>query len=1099
MNTNKYLALASLVAVIVLTVLFNIGETTDTITQYVPSAHSQTAAVSDFNSSLIAHYTFDGNANDSAGSNNGTANGGPTYVAGKLGQAMSFDGIDDYVTANASSFPTANASRTVTGWIKSSNRSQSAVVLSYGNSSYTFYTSFGGGGGRISTAEGSLFSVAGSTNLADDVWHHFAIVHDSTGPVQRVYIDGVENITGANTYSTNNDPTAYIGNRASLNRPFSGSLDDLRVYNRALTASEVSELYNYTGGSSGGGGEEPPPPATCTSFTYSAWGTCSGGSQTRTITSSSPSGCTGGSPEALTQSCTVNPSDTTPPSVPTGLTATAISSSQINLSWNASSDNITVAGYNIYRGGTFLTNTTNTSYQNTGLTANTTYSYTVSAYDAVPNTSSQTSPVTATTQAVTSPPTSSNGCGDTSTRCVPSEYATVQACANAAVAGDTCKVSSGIYSEIITVSRDGSSGNPITFLGESGATLCGFNFTNRSHIRVIGFTIDGNAGSCTMRSGLVLLSGVNNYLEFWNNHFTDSLYNGIRVGINDHYHNSIIVGNIFSNMGVGNGSGVAVATRGNNNFISYNEVYNMHPDGFVMFGSNNRWMNNYTHNFSEASGGHADIFQTGTSLTGWNFNLIEATFQEGIGDTGDEHSAQISNGQGATYGQNGIGAMTENIFRNNIWHNVSSGTVGVNQTFDGPITYIRYYNNTTADAQVNYPTNRYHTGMTHQGSNHWYGFNNIEYKAWGSSASSNIGVYCLSRDTSCNTSAGAGFNYGMNFNLAYDPKGNVSFIAPWTTQTNALTNVNPQFVNFSADDFRIGSNSPARNSGGHLTTISQSGSNVSTISVADAGYFRGDTPTLNQYGGNLVVGDLITIGTGANADTRRIQSISGNSITLTSPVTVVQGEPVYFGDSTTPHIGALPYKASYAISPSLYYSNGVLTASVSDPSIVRHVEFYVDGIPVGVDNEAPYTFNTSQYTAGSTHTVRAVARPLFASKTLGYQTQSSITIGSDGTPPPPSICTSFTYSSWSTCSAGTQTRTVISSSPLGCSGGTPVLTQSCTTGAIPGDLDLDGVVNSVDFSLLISRWNQTYPAYDLNGDGVVNSLDFSVMAQNWTM
>jgi hypothetical protein len=48
----------------------------------------------------------------------------------------------------------------------------------------------------------------------------------------------------------------------------------------------------------------PPPPATCTSFTYSAWGTCSAqGQQTRTVVSSAPAGCTGGSP-VLTQACT---------------------------------------------------------------------------------------------------------------------------------------------------------------------------------------------------------------------------------------------------------------------------------------------------------------------------------------------------------------------------------------------------------------------------------------------------------------------------------------------------------------------------------------------------------------------------------------------------------------------------------------------------------------------------------------------------------------------------------------------------------------------------------------------------------------------------
>ena len=91
------------------------------------------------------------------------------------------------------------------------------------------------------------------------------------------------------------------------------------------------------------------------------------------------------------------PSDTTAPSVPTGLTATAVSSSQINLSWNASTDNVGVTGYRVYRGGTQIATITGTSYQNTGLTAATTYSYTVAAYDAAGNVSAQSSSVSATT------------------------------------------------------------------------------------------------------------------------------------------------------------------------------------------------------------------------------------------------------------------------------------------------------------------------------------------------------------------------------------------------------------------------------------------------------------------------------------------------------------------------------------------------------------------------------------------------------------------------------------------------------------------------------------------------------------------------------
>lgn len=89
--------------------------------------------------------------------------------------------------------------------------------------------------------------------------------------------------------------------------------------------------------------------------------------------------------------------DTTLPSTPTDLTATAISSSQIDLSWAVSTDNVGVAGYKVYRNGTQIDTTSNINYSDTGLLPSTTYTYTVSAYDAAGNNSAQSSPASATT------------------------------------------------------------------------------------------------------------------------------------------------------------------------------------------------------------------------------------------------------------------------------------------------------------------------------------------------------------------------------------------------------------------------------------------------------------------------------------------------------------------------------------------------------------------------------------------------------------------------------------------------------------------------------------------------------------------------------
>ncbi len=94
--------------------------------------------------------------------------------------------------------------------------------------------------------------------------------------------------------------------------------------------------------------------------------------------------------------------DTSAPTIPANLAATPISATQINLSWNAASDNIGVTGYAIFRDGNELTTTTNTTFNNTGLTASTTYSYLVKAYDAAGNRSASSTAVSATTLATSS-------------------------------------------------------------------------------------------------------------------------------------------------------------------------------------------------------------------------------------------------------------------------------------------------------------------------------------------------------------------------------------------------------------------------------------------------------------------------------------------------------------------------------------------------------------------------------------------------------------------------------------------------------------------------------------------------------------------------
>src|SRR6266850_2510482 len=105
----------------------------------------------------------------------------------------------------------------------------------------------------------------------------------------------------------------------------------------------------------------------------------------------------------LTQTITVSASDTTAPTIPTGLSASAITPTSATLSWNASTDNIAVTGYRAYRNGTLVASPSSTSASITGLTASTQYSFTVTAVDAANNSSALSAPLLVTTPTSTPP------------------------------------------------------------------------------------------------------------------------------------------------------------------------------------------------------------------------------------------------------------------------------------------------------------------------------------------------------------------------------------------------------------------------------------------------------------------------------------------------------------------------------------------------------------------------------------------------------------------------------------------------------------------------------------------------------------------------
>lgn len=132
-----------------------------------------------------------------------------------------------------------------------------------------------------------------------------------------------------------------------------------------------------------------------TNYTYAVASVAANG----TVSSMSPS---------LSET-TVKAADNQPPTTPANLQASAVSSSQVNLKWSASTDNTAVAGYKVFRNGTQIATTSTTSFGDATVNASTHYVYTVEAFDAAGNVSPQSSQASVTTPAGASPKVNING------------------------------------------------------------------------------------------------------------------------------------------------------------------------------------------------------------------------------------------------------------------------------------------------------------------------------------------------------------------------------------------------------------------------------------------------------------------------------------------------------------------------------------------------------------------------------------------------------------------------------------------------------------------------------------------------------------------
>jgi hypothetical protein len=214
---------------------------------------------------LVLHYAFEGNTNDSAGANQGTAFGSPTYVMGKIGQAIMLDGLDDYVAIDNFSYASQGHTEiTVSAWIRTAVEGNQ-IIVSFDRNEYWRLEINGDGGGpgeaawdvMTDTGQVDYESSGGSTTCVDDdQWHHVAGVFDN-GTVT-LYIDGnpQRSAFGGATFGTGTPRFGYVGlgsESTEFNLEprtpasyFTGAVDDVRIYDRALTDAEVAGLAGRT-------------------------------------------------------------------------------------------------------------------------------------------------------------------------------------------------------------------------------------------------------------------------------------------------------------------------------------------------------------------------------------------------------------------------------------------------------------------------------------------------------------------------------------------------------------------------------------------------------------------------------------------------------------------------------------------------------------------------------------------------------------------------------------------------------------------------------------------------------------------------------------
>jgi chitodextrinase len=291
-------------------------------------------------SGLVAAYPFEegagpGTADVSGNGHTGSIDGAAWTTSGRFGDALRFDGAGDWVTVPDAGGLDLTNEMTLEAWVRPDALGTVwrtvALKEQPGSLVYALYANAQTNGPNGHAFVGGDMDVGSTSRLPVKRWTHVATTYD--GSRLQLYVNGAtvgsRPLTGSLTTSTG---ALRIGGNAVWDEWFSGTIDDVRVYNRAIGPKDVK----------------------------------------KDMRSSLP-----------------DASDTQPPSVPGSLSKSGSTQTSVSLTWTASNDDTGVTGYSVYRDGASAGTPAGTSSTVSGLSCGTSYLFAVEARDAAGNHSAQ--------------------------------------------------------------------------------------------------------------------------------------------------------------------------------------------------------------------------------------------------------------------------------------------------------------------------------------------------------------------------------------------------------------------------------------------------------------------------------------------------------------------------------------------------------------------------------------------------------------------------------------------------------------------------------------------------------------------------------------